>query len=194
MGPFLIADQQTCEEFGMTLSVTQFYELAGGPIREIFSILAKEQGKEVDLDAMAVRCKELADELMKDGPDLIEPVVNIARQAHTNKIPIAVASSGIKPTVTGHLKGHGIIDLFQAIVTCEDVKQGKPAPDLYLLAAHKLGVDPNKCVAYEDAELGMESARRAGMAVVDVRDIEGVPDPRKGCVGDALGDAEARRC
>jgi len=178
----------------MTLSVTQFYELAGVPIREIFSILAKEQGKEVDLDAMAVRCKELANELMKDGPDLIEPVVNIARQAHTNKIPIAVASSGIKPTVTGHLKGHGIIDLFQAIVTCEDVKQGKPAPDLYLLAAHKLGVDPNKCVAYEDAELGMESARRAGMAVVDVRDIEGVPDPRKGCVGDALGDAEARRC
>jgi HAD superfamily hydrolase (TIGR01509 family) len=65
-------------------------------------------------------------------------------------------------------------------VTIDDVENGKPAPDLYLLAAKKLGVDPTKCVAYEDAELGMESARRAGMAVVDVRDMQGVPDPRKG--------------
>ena len=65
-------------------------------------------------------------------------------------------------------------------MTIDDVENGKPAPDLNLLAAKKLGVDPTKCVAYEDAELGMESARRAGMAVVDVRDMQGVPDPRKG--------------
>ncbi len=65
-------------------------------------------------------------------------------------------------------------------MTIDDVENGKPAPDLYLLAAKKLGVDPTKCVAYEDAGLGMESARRAGMAVVDVRDMQGVPDPRKG--------------
>ena len=179
MGPFYVADLQTCEEFGMTMTLTQFYDLAGVPIREIFAILAKEQNVQPDLDAMAARCKELADALMKDGPNLIEPVIEIARHAHSKGVPIAVASSGVKPTVTGHLRGHGVLDLFQAVVTCEDVKQGKPAPDLYLLAAEKLGVDPTKCVAYEDAELGMESARRAGMTVVDVRDIEGVPDPRK---------------
>ena len=205
MGPFLIADQQTCGEFGMTMSVKQFYDLAGVPIREIFAILAREQNKNPDLDAMAARCKTLADDLMKDGPELIAPVVAIARNAFANKIPIAVASSGVKPTVTHHLKLHGIFHLFQvrisqsphtapaiahtrltlsflsqAVVTIDDVENGKPAPDLYLLAAKKLGVDPTKCVAYEDAELGMESARRAGMAVVDVRDMQGVPDPRKG--------------
>jgi beta-phosphoglucomutase-like phosphatase (HAD superfamily) len=180
MGPFLIADQQTCAEFGMTMSVKQFYDLAGVPIREIFAILAREQNKNPDLDAMAARCKTLADDLMKDGPEMIAPVVAIARNAFANKIPIAVASSGVKPTVTHHLKLHGIFHLFQAVVTIDDVENGKPAPDLYLLAAKKLGVDPTKCVAYEDAELGMESARRAGMAVVDVRDMQGVPDPRKG--------------
>ena len=179
MGPFYIADLQTCVEFGMTLSKKQFYELAGVPIREIFAILAKEQDVAPDLDLMAMRCKDLADELMRDGPDMIHPVVQIARDAKARGIPIAVASSGMKPTVIGHLKGHGILDLFQAVVTCEDVAHGKPAPDLYLLAAEKLGVDPTRCVAYEDAELGMESARRAGMTVVDVRDIPGVPDPRK---------------
>ena len=45
----------------------------------------------------------------------------------------------------GHLRGHGILDLFDAVVTCEDVQNGKPAPDLYLLAAEKLGVDPTRC-------------------------------------------------
>ena len=67
------------------------------------------------------------------------------------------------------------LGLFQHVVTCEDVEFGKPAPDLYLLAAKKLGVDPTRCVAYEDAELGMESARRAGMVVVDVRKLDGYP-------------------
>ena len=67
------------------------------------------------------------------------------------------------------------LGLFQHVVTCEDVEFGKPAPDLYLLAAKKLGVDPTRCVAYEDAELGMESARRAGMVVVDVRKLAGYP-------------------
>ena len=175
MGGFYEADLKTCLEFGMTLSKKQFYDLAGVPIREIFRILAEEQGVQPDLDAMTARCKELADEIMAAGPKLIEPVVAIAREAKAAGVPLAVASSGVKPTVTGHLKGHGIYDLFDAVVTCEDVENGKPAPDLYLLAAKRLGVDPTRCTAYEDAELGMHSARAAGMAVVDVRRVEGYP-------------------
>lgn len=112
---------------------------------------------------------------MSQGPELIHPVVAIAMDAKAKGLPIAVASSGVKPTVTGHLRGHGILDLFDAVVTCEDVKHGKPAPDLYLLAAEKLGVDPKRCTAYEDAELGMQSAKAAGMTVVDVRLLDGYP-------------------
>mmetsp|Transcript_8713 Transcript_8713/g.35665 ORF Transcript_8713/g.35665 Transcript_8713/m.35665 type:complete len:221 (-) Transcript_8713:45-707(-) len=175
MGGFYVADKQTCEEFDMTMSKKQFYDLAGVPIRRIFEMLAEQQGKTPDLDAMAARCKELADEIMSQGPELIHPVVAIARDAKAKGLPIAVASSGVKPTVTGHLRGHGILDLFDAVVTCEDVKHGKPAPDLYLLAAEKLGVDPKRCTAYEDAELGMQSAKAAGMTVVDVRLLDGYP-------------------
>jgi HAD superfamily hydrolase (TIGR01509 family) len=175
MGGFYEADLRTCEEVGMTMSKRQFYALAGVPIREIFRILAEEQGKSPDLDAMAARCKELADEIMAEGPALIEPVVAIAREAKRLGVPIAVASSGMRPTVTGHLRQRGVLDLFETVVTCEDVAKGKPAPDLYVLAAERLGVDPKRCVAYEDAELGMESARAAGMAVVDVRALDGYP-------------------
>ena len=114
---------------------------------------------------------------MSQGPALIHPVVAIARDAKAKGLPIAVASSGVKPTVHGHLKQHGIFHLFDAVVTCEDVSSGKPAPDLYLLAAEKLGVDPARCTAYEDASLGIASAKKAGMDVVDVRQLEGYPNP-----------------
>ena len=57
MGGFYVADKKTCEEFDMTMSKQQFYDLAGVPIRRIFEILAQEQGKTPDLDAMAARCK-----------------------------------------------------------------------------------------------------------------------------------------
>ena len=95
-----------------------------------------------------------------------------------------MASSGVRTTVVKHLKHHGIFDLFDAVVTVEDVMHGKPAPDLYLLAALKLGVDPTRCVAYEDAELGMESAMAAGMAVVDVRELPGYPSHDYMCEDD----------
>lgn len=101
MGGFYTADLRTCEEFGLTMSKKQFYDLAGVPIREIFKILAEAQGKTPDLDAMAARCKEIADELMHEGPGLIHPVVAIARDAKAKGLPVAVASSGVKPTVTG---------------------------------------------------------------------------------------------
>ena len=73
----------------MTLSKKQFYDLAGVPIREIFRILAEEQGVQPDLDAMTARCKELADEIMAAGPKLIEPVVAIAREAKAAGVPLA---------------------------------------------------------------------------------------------------------
>ena len=59
----------------------------------------------------------------------------------------------------------------QAIRTTEDVAHGKPAPDLFLSAAEALGVPPERCLVYEDSDLGLEAARKAGMRWVDVRPI-----------------------
>jgi HAD superfamily hydrolase (TIGR01509 family) len=57
---------------------------------------------------------------------------------------------------------------FAEVITIEDVQQGKPAPDLFLLAAERLGVPPQGCVVYEDSAQGLAAARAAGMAAVDV--------------------------
>ena len=65
----------------------------------------------------------------------------------------------------------GIRHLFQAIVTSEDVVNQKPAPDIFLEAARRIGVRPNRCRAYEDTDLGMAAIRAAGMEAVDVRKL-----------------------
>jgi HAD superfamily hydrolase (TIGR01509 family) len=64
-----------------------------------------------------------------------------------------------------------LLDRFQAIVTADDVALGKPAPDIFLEAARQLGVDPKSCMAFEDANLGIQSATAAGMLVCDVRPL-----------------------
>jgi HAD superfamily hydrolase (TIGR01509 family) len=63
------------------------------------------------------------------------------------------------------------LDLFDALVTIEDVDRGKPAPDLYLLALNRLNVDPAECVAYEDTDEGVAAATSAGIRCIDVRPI-----------------------
>jgi len=84
---------------------------------------------------------------------------------------MAVASGGIKPHITEVLKHLGILELFQAIVTSEDVQRQKPAPDIFLEAARRLGVEPQFCRAYEDTDLGLQAIRAAGMEAIDVRHL-----------------------
>ena len=65
----------------------------------------------------------------------------------------------------------GIAQLFQVVVVSEDAPRPKPAPDIYLEAARRLGVVPEKCRAYEDTDLGLDAIRAAGMEAVDVRSL-----------------------
>jgi HAD superfamily hydrolase (TIGR01509 family) len=63
----------------------------------------------------------------------------------------------------------GIRNLFDAIVTSEDVRRQKPAPDIFLEAARRIGIPPQECRGYEDTDLGMQAIRDAGMEAIDVR-------------------------
>ncbi|HXG49584.1 MAG TPA: HAD-IA family hydrolase, partial [Methylomirabilota bacterium] len=106
--------------------------------------------------------------LSQVGP--VDVVVRIAREHH-GRIPMAVASGGIKPIIDKVLAHLGIRAWFQAVVTSEDVQRQKPAPDIFLEAARRLGVAPELCVGYEDTDLGMQAIRAAGMKAVDVREL-----------------------
>jgi len=152
---------------GILFPEDRFYALAGTPTREIIRMLAADAGKTVDIPAL-VRAKEDAFLVQIAEVVPIAPVVDIARAAR-GVHPMAVASGGQRRIVERTLAQIGVLDWFGALVTAEDTVRHKPDPDLFLEAAHRLGVPPEICVVYEDADLGIEAARRAGMHWVDVR-------------------------
>jgi beta-phosphoglucomutase-like phosphatase (HAD superfamily) len=100
----------------------------------------------------------------------IHGVVEIAK-AHHGKIPMAVASGGTQNVICQVLEHLKIRQFFDAVVTSEMVKHQKPAPDIFLEAARRIGVPAQFCRAYEDTDLGLQAIRAAGMEAVDVRQL-----------------------
>lgn len=145
----------------------RFYALGGVPSRDIAKMLSLEQG--LGLDHLAVAREKEAEYLpLLSQVEPINAIVGVARE-HFGKLPMAVASGGTHRTISLVLERLGILGLFQAIVTSEDVTRQKPAPDIFLEAARRLGVPPHQCRAYEDTDLGIQAIRAAGMEAVDVR-------------------------
>ena len=91
------------------------------------------------------------------------------RRRYRGVLPMAVASGGHRLGRHETLAAIGILDWFDAIVGADDTERHKPEPDAFLEAARRLGVEPAGCVVFEDAELGLEAARRAHMLPVDIR-------------------------
>ncbi|HEY5624979.1 MAG TPA: HAD family phosphatase [Dehalococcoidia bacterium] len=84
-------------------------------------------------------------------------------------VPVGLASASLRQWVDATLTGIGLAGEFDATVSASEVQRAKPAPDMYLLAAEKLGVPAAECIAVEDTRTGLASARAAGMYVVQVR-------------------------
>jgi HAD superfamily hydrolase (TIGR01509 family) len=98
----------------------------------------------------------------------LEPTVEFARALHAAGKPLAVASGGHREDVTKTLRLIGVEALFPVVVTADDVARAKPAPDLFLAAARRLGVPPENCCVLEDSELGIEAAKACGMGWVRI--------------------------
>ena len=147
----------------------RFYSLGGVPSRDILKMLAEEQGRSLDHIAVAHE-KENAYLPLMSRVEPIHAVVDIAR-ANFGKIPLAVASGGTQPIICEVLEHLKIRHLFAAVVTSEMVQHQKPAPDIFLEAARRIGVKPKFCRAYEDTDLGLQAIRDAGMEAVDVRQM-----------------------
>ena len=147
----------------------RFYSLGGVPSRDILKMLGEEQG--VSLDPLAVAHEKEAEYLpLIAQVEPINVVVGVARENY-GKIPMAVASGGMGHIIDQVLRHLGIRQLFDTVVTSEDVVHQKPAPDIFLEAARRIGVPPEFCRGYEDTDLGMQAIRAAGMEAVDVRTL-----------------------
>ena len=99
--------------------------------------------------------------------ELIDEVHAFAESLR-GKIPMAIATGGTRHVIEKTLQAVGVSDLFDEVVTADDVKIGKPAPDIFLKAAQLLGVKPEKCLVLEDAPAGVMAGQLAGMSVISI--------------------------
>jgi HAD superfamily hydrolase (TIGR01509 family) len=152
---------------GATLDPELFDEMMGRRVRELTDALAVRLGlppEQVFRDREAVFWRLLLSEGVEPMPGLHAAVDRLAAAG----LPLAVATSGTRAYVDHVLDRLEVRSAFDAVVSGEDVQHGKPDPEIYLLAAERLGADPGGCVAIEDTTHGIASARAAGMRAVAV--------------------------
>lgn len=161
---FLKTFAQMGVEFDLTEEI--YYGLAGVPIHEFVANLNHRFNTQIDSHEVDGWKNRFYRELL----DCIQPVAVVVDllKSMVGKVPIAVASGGTRHCVSRTLSIIGVADDIDALVTAEDVQNGKPAPDIFLKAAQLLNVDPGKCLVFEDAALGIQAAHSAGMQAVHV--------------------------
>jgi HAD superfamily hydrolase (TIGR01509 family) len=150
-------------EFGWEL----FTSRAGMSLPSTVEALNQQLG--LSLDPLAVTASQRAEyerflPTVQPIPSVVELALRVAKTR-----PVSVASGGERHIVHRTLELIGLGSTFPIVVTAEDVERGKPAPDMFLLAAERMGVPPGECVVFEDSVFGLQAAASAGMASVLVR-------------------------
>ena len=148
-------------DFGWEL----FMSRAGKTVELTVAELNAEFGLTLD-PALVAAAQRAEFDALAVGVKPLDEVVAYARERARAGCPVSVASGGDAPTVRRTLRTIGVTDLFPIVVTAEEVAHGKPAPDLFLLAAERMGVAPADCLVFEDSLLGITAAERAGMGAV----------------------------
>jgi HAD superfamily hydrolase (TIGR01509 family) len=147
------------------------HSMIGIPGPDCERMLRDHFGDDLPLDdvnrAFAAHCADT----FAAGLPLKRGAVALLDALDAAKLPKAIVTSSSRSTARQHLRLAGIVDRFDAILTRDDVNRGKPSPDLYLLAARRLGVAPQACLAIEDSNPGVTAAHAAGAITVMVPDI-----------------------
>jgi beta-phosphoglucomutase family hydrolase len=122
-----------------------------------------------EVAALGDRKEELYRELIRrDGVTPLPGARELLTMLKSADVPCAVGSSTARVNIETIFDMTGLREFFRAVVTAEDVKRGKPAPDVFLTAAQRIGAEPSHCIVFEDALVGIEAAHAGGMKCVAV--------------------------
>jgi beta-phosphoglucomutase-like phosphatase (HAD superfamily) len=163
--------RRTLDRYGIEFPQARFYAMGGVPTDKIIEILCEEQSIAGNIPMIAAE-KEREFLLTLTDVQPNQPVCQIARR-HYGRMPMAVASGGIRSVVIDQLIKIEMHDHFDVIVAAEDTSRHKPEPDVFLEAARRMDIAAGRCLVFEDTDIGLTAARRAGMDVVDVRSLAG---------------------
>lgn len=156
---------QWAPQEGIELPEDEVLALTHGTIGEIVARFFPDKSSE-ERYQIGERKEALYRELYAPHLRLLPGLEDLLEWTRAQQMPIALATAGDYNNIAFTLDGLEIRPYFQALVGSEDVTRGKPHPEVFLLAAQKLGVAPEKCLVFEDSPAGVEAARRAGMKCV----------------------------
>ncbi|WP_058913449.1 fructose-1-phosphate/6-phosphogluconate phosphatase [Entomohabitans teleogrylli] len=159
--------REVLSRYDMQFDEQAMIALNGSPTWRVAQVIIESHGRQLDPHALAEEKTQVLREILLDGVRPL-PLVEVVREWYGRR-PMAVGT-GSESAVAEALLNH--LDLrryFTAVVAADHVQYHKPAPDTFLRCAELMGVRPEKCVVFEDADFGLQAASRAGMDVVDVR-------------------------
>lgn len=143
-------------------------QIAGITAKENFELIKRKHDISLSADELVGLKNEIYSQIIKEGIDPMPGAHKLVAGLKEAGIKIAVASSSIPGDIESVLKQIELFDEFDAIVSGSEVKQSKPAPDIFLEAASRLGIRPARCIVLEDAEAGITAGKKAGMRVIAV--------------------------
>jgi beta-phosphoglucomutase-like phosphatase (HAD superfamily) len=157
-------------EHGLTETLDEdlFYSFGGVPTVRVAELIGAHYGLTLD----PVQVEHTKERMFLQRLSKVEHIVPVVAFARRMALPhpVSIATGGMPEIAVPAIKAAGLTELFKIVVTPKDVApgRGKPAPDMFLLAAQKMGVPASRCLVFEDAEPGIRAALAAGMQVVRV--------------------------
>ncbi len=159
--------EQILGPLGYAATSADFASLIGLPYPQVHAYFARRAAlpapEAVEAD-LGVRLRAIMDAELRPFDDAVDAV----RELHARGIPLAVASSSARRRLDFALTRSGVAALFAVTVAGDEIERGKPAPDMFLAAAARLGAEPAACVVVEDSPAGVQAGVAAGMTVVGV--------------------------
>lgn len=159
--------QQTLAKYDLSYDKQAMIALNGTPTWKMAKFILDNNQSDIDPHALAAEKMALVEQFLFDETKVL-PLIEVVKSYHGRR-PMAVGTGSIHRITDALLTHLGLRHYFDAIVCADDVDNHKPAPDTFLRCAKLINVAPEKCVVFEDADFGLEAAKRAGMDVVDVR-------------------------
>ncbi|MDR9827644.1 beta-phosphoglucomutase family hydrolase [Vibrio sp. FNV 38] len=161
MPAHLLAWHRTAEQFGFLFDQDWFHSLGGMPSPKIVNEINHAQGLELNAKQVS-GFKMSAFRAIKEKGQPIKVTLDVVRKMHGFR-PLAIGTGSQRVNADALLLASGLLELFETVVTANDVENHKPNPDTFVLAASNMSCEPNQCVVFEDTELGKQAAHAAGM-------------------------------
>jgi beta-phosphoglucomutase family hydrolase len=171
---------QVLAELGLPTQAPDVWErrTSGVPNREILRQLLGDALSDQQVAAWVLRKEALYREKAGAQVREIDGAMAFVHAARAAGVKCAIATGAGPENIAFNLGALGLLDAFDAIVGADDVQRGKPDPEIFLTAAARMGALPARAIVFEDAPMGLEGARRAGMRAVAIRGMLDAADLR----------------